>query len=450
MADEAALARRTDRSTLVAPIAVGIAVRLALVLAGSRADRFTFADSTSYRIVAGELPSAIWSPGDAVLTATLFRPPGYPAVLALTGGSDHVIAVVLLQCVLGAVAIVWLAHRLAGQLAGPVAAATAAWICALDPASLSHQLLVASETVAAVALLGAAVAAARTVEAVRHGVAPWRTAALVGALAALATLTRPNLVVCLPWFALAVALPRPRRRALAAAAVVLIVGTVPVAAWVVRNDRVAGSPVLSTTFGQNVAELALAAAATDEGRLGGLSVAQEEYDRVTRAMAPRVGLSPPVAGDTASIATDRQWTREGRAILGRHPRGALVVASTGVLRAAGAPGTSLLVEHLPEPVAGPARVPLLVLGSIWVAGLWAAAAIGALELARRRRWSELALLAGTVVLVLVSAAGPWLHPRFRVPIVPLLAVLAGIGVARLLDARAATSTPAIGSEATAT
>lgn len=436
MAGDAAPRWRAGRTTLGAPIAVGLGLRLVLLVGGGGGDRFTFADSGSYRFVAAELPGALWSPDEAVRTATLFRPPAYPILLALTGGSDHVVPVVVLQCLLGAVLLVWLAHRLAGELAGPVAAATAAWACALDPVSISHQLLVAPETVAAVAVLGAATAALRTVEAVRRGAPPWPGAALVGALAALAALTRPNLVVCVPWFALAVALARPHRRAVAAAALVLVVGLAPVAGWMARNERVAGAPVLSTTFGQNVAELALAAAAADDGRLAGLSVEQADYDRATSEAAQREGLSPPVAGDTASIATDRRWTREGRAILGRHPRGAVVVASVGVARAAGAPGTSLLRDHLPAPLAGPARAPLLAIGVAWVVALWATAAIGTLELVRRRRWSELCALAGTVAVVLVSAAGPWLYPRFRVPIVPLLAVLAGIGIARLLAARA--------------
>lgn len=400
---------------------LGVVVRLTVAMLGEHGPgRFTFKDSSSYLEVAGSLPRGLWSPSAAVSTTSLARTPMYPLFLRLTGGDRSVVLTIVAQCLLGGALNVWLAHRLAHRALGSRRPAlVAAVVCALDPASISHSLLIATETLAATFLLAALLGAVAVRASVREGTGPWPPAAATGAAAAALALTRPNLAVFVVAVPALVAAAGPWRRTVPAAALALAVGLVPVAGWVARNHHVGGTAVLSTVAGQNLADFGLAAVAADRGELSWTDLDRSGLNRVIEREAIRTGLSPAVDGDIYGPATDRAWTSEGLAHLRAHPAGAATVSAQGLVRSGLAPAV--------------ARGPGRPLAAAWVVALEVAALAGAVALGRRRRWWVLALLAGTVALYLAASAGPWMDVRFRVPIVPVLAVLAGLGTRPVVD-----------------
>lgn len=423
-----------DRLRLGPILVAGVVVRVALVALGTGTDRFLFADSSSYLRVAGALPSVLWAPSGAIESLSLARPPAYPLLIALAGGPDRITLVVLVQCLVGGALTPWLVHRLADRVAGARAATVAALVAILDPASMGHHLLIASETLAAALVAAALLAVHAVVAAIDDDRSPLVPATAAGALLAALALTRPNLVVLAPAAVALVATGRwGRPRAGLAAAAVAVVALVLVGGWVVRNDQVAGRPVLSTVAGQNLHDFGLAASATEAGDIRTVATTQEEFDAALRAAAAREQMPPPIDGDTISVATDRRWSAEGLALMRDHPRGALVVAGRAAARTAVAPSTELIAAHLPPGVRSVVDRPLRVGGVLWLVGLWGFALAGAVALGRDGRRLDLALLAGTVVLVLATSVGPWMYARFRVPVVPALAVLAGIGATQLLE-----------------
>lgn len=410
-------------------MALGVGLRILLVLTGSGTARFTFADSDSYLIVADALPRALWSPDAAVVTSTLWRTPVYPAFLWATGGSSHLTLVALVQCLVGGALNVWLVHRLGRLLLGPTAALVAAVICAVDPAALGQTLLIATETLTTTWLLLLLLATATLLRRADAGQPLLLAAAAAGGAGALLALTRPNLLLLIPATAALVALAGRRRPSVVAAATLLAVGLVPVGAWIARNDHVAGSPVLSTVAGQNLVDFGFAATAHDQGRIGFWTTDAQRVSRAVASLPETRGLTTPVDGDTASVATDRAWRGEGWAALRSHPRGALTVVIATSTKTALAPGTGLLSPHLPDRAQRWLADPLRVAGAAFIVAVDLAALAGVVDLVRRRRWRDLWLLVGTLAIYLASSMGPWFSVRFRVPILPIVALLAGAGVA---------------------
>jgi len=68
----------------------------------------------------------------------------------------------------------------------------------------------------------------------------------------------------------------------------------------------------------------------------------------------------------------------------------------------------------------------LLLGAVYLG-----AAVGGLAFARERRWLALALLAVVVAYLTLFSLGAQADSRFRIPMLPFLAVLAGAGLERL-------------------
>lgn len=418
------------RRVLIA-MAVGVSLRVLLVVTGHGTGRFLFADSDSYLVVARALPHALWSPGPGLLTATLWRTPVYPLFLWLAGGGNHLTAVVIVQCAIGGGLNVWLASRVGLRLFGPTAAVVAAVVCALDPVSVAQSLLVATETLTTTWLLLVVLGAVASIDRLADARPAWATAVGAGAAGAMLTLTRPNLILLAPFAALVVVLVERNRFGVRCGALLLVVAIVPVGAWVARNDHVSGTPVLTTIGGQNLVDFGLVSTAHDQGRLGFWTT---DARRVAAAVAatPEAGrLSRPIDGDTQSISTDRAWRHEGSALVRAHPRGAATVLVSTTVKTALAPGTDLLVSHLPEGMRRAAHGPARAMGAVFLAALYVLAAGGAVCLVRRRQWGDLAITAGMIVLYVACSAGPWMDIRFRVPIVPVIAVLAGLGVQRL-------------------
>jgi 4-amino-4-deoxy-L-arabinose transferase-like glycosyltransferase len=245
----------TTSRWIVAGVLAGFALRVAFALLYWVGQPLTH-DEREYLALARSVahgqgfryPADEPSPG----TAQQFgRAPGYPLFLAALGVAapyEHAPRrVQIAQAGVGALGI-WLIAAIAGRVAGPRTAATAAAIAAVFPPLVWMPSYILSETLYSTVALAAALALTpRGIEArgarreARDSVAPpriaHRTSLIVGGLlTGLAILIRPAMLFFLPFAALWLLW---RRRAVDAVMFV-VVAALCVAPWTVRNHRVYG------------------------------------------------------------------------------------------------------------------------------------------------------------------------------------------------------------------
>ena len=165
----------------------------------------------------------------------LFRPPLYPALLALGHLSGHLLATTFLLQLLLSCATVWMTYRLMADAGYPDAARLAGYLAAIEPLLVVYTSLVMSETLFTFLIVSAATVAVR-------GRSP-RALVLAGALAGAAALVRPVaylLPLALGAGVFMAAWPAGWRTRLRAAAAVVAGGAVLIGGWHVRNAVVAG------------------------------------------------------------------------------------------------------------------------------------------------------------------------------------------------------------------
>lgn len=176
------------------------------------------------------------------------RMPLYPLFLALFGGLGDVGVLLarLAQALLGA-ATVWIACRVAGAAFGRRAALVAGLLVGLDPYAVFFSKLLLSETLFTLLLVALCGCASMASSRARSQPA-WLAAAIAG-LGAAAVMTRPSSAgwVVLPWLLLF--LDADRRRALARVTLSVAVLAACLLAWGVRNRMVLGDPAWLSTNG---------------------------------------------------------------------------------------------------------------------------------------------------------------------------------------------------------
>jgi 4-amino-4-deoxy-L-arabinose transferase-like glycosyltransferase len=438
--------RRTVRRWAVAVIVAGIVARVAWAAWIAHADPLAARspDTPGYLGPAHALIDAgrfSLSPLDP--TPMFVRTPGYPAFLAATlwvTGSEWAISPI--QAALSAMtvaAVVVVGWRLLGRTAGLVAGA----LVVLDPLQFmaSGTILtegVASVTIAAIAVVGLVVFGRRRARDVPVG-------ALfgLGALVALATMVRPTM-----WFYPAILLVligiRFRgmsRRALATrllafmAPIVLVVG-----GWQFRNHSEVDSWQLSGATGLL---LYCSNGARIEARTTGVTMlaARERLGCPTEGEDPdgdctsTEGWTCRIPDPSASGQGFDAWNRRGLEIMTDHPAQAARIVVEGVVRQVVGPGTETVRQYLDVPASPPLAVGLFS----WNALLWALAGVGAAAGLRSGHRAYWAFVVATVAYVVVVSTGDAAYARYRVPIIPLLALLAANGVQwsvrRLLGSR---------------
>jgi 4-amino-4-deoxy-L-arabinose transferase-like glycosyltransferase len=378
-------------------------------------------------------------------TPDLERTPVYPALMAAVYAvaGHHPAAVVLLQVLLGGLAAVltFLAARELGlaERAGLIAAL----LVAVDPVSVMTANRLLTETLFTTLLVAGVWLLLRFW---RTRWLPWAAAAAI--VFGLAALTRPIAqflpLVLLPFFGFAL---RDRRRTLlVSAALFLAISGALMAGWAWRNEREGGVFTLSTIGDTNLiyyrarAVLAAAEGQSQEATWDALEA------RIEREAA-RQNLSP-----SETIAFQR---REALEIFREHPLLTAEMQITGAARIFVDPGYTITCTLLDRsstafecfPGKSTMNEPGLIdralgkvgqmtavqqvtlLAAIVILGvLYAGAALGSLQLARRRCWLALALLLVLIGYFALLSAGAEANSRFRVPIVPFLALLAGAGI----------------------
>ena len=355
---------------------------------------------------------------------TSLRPPLYPYLVAgvwtLTG-SRSLVAVRALQVALG-LATAWLAFLIGRRVYDERAGVAAAAIVALYPALLFANVLILTETVFALLLLVVVWASLRLFD--RPSLL---MAAATGAAVALSALTRSVvwpfpvvLAALVAWW-----VPGGLARRLALGAAVVAGFAVVVAPWAVRNTRLQGVPVLVDTMGgMNL-------------RMG--NYAHTPHDRIWDAVSMRgdklwiVGLpDEPPGGGVWTEGQKERWARqEALRFMRAHPgltawRALIKFGDFWGLDRDFIAGVERGFYHPPAlvtAVAGAAMLaayPVLILLALW-----------AVVLAPPADWRPHLLMIVLVLFVCALHTVVFGHPRYRLPLMPVLAIYAGAAVTRL-------------------
>jgi hypothetical protein len=177
-----------------------------------------------------------------------YRPPLYPLFIALTHGlfnTANPLAAVFLQSIVSA-AICPLAFTLAKELEAPASVQwLAALFIALDPASISINVLLMAETLANLFIAVTLIFLARLLRQFQ-----WRDVAACAAATALAALARPNAIYFFAVVVIISVVRAPRMAVRAAAFAALF--AMCVAPWYVRNYAYAGVATFATTSDFNL------------------------------------------------------------------------------------------------------------------------------------------------------------------------------------------------------
>jgi|SRR5271166_619847 len=368
----------------------------------------------SYSTTANTGPGGF--PGD------LQRPPGYPAFLAgvdvLLGPSR--VHTALVQCVLSAAFAVALAVLVAAfttELTGLLAAL----LYAIDWATVIHVPLTVADTLFAV-LLGTAIGLYALSMATRRG----SLALAAGFFLGTAAMVKPMGQVIVFAFLLGWAVQEKRR---AAGLLFLLSYLACVAPWMIRNYQQHGLATLSA-IGTVDLYFYVGEASAHPQSVTDFSGSEmnSEVTRLSNEWTSRP-LTP--------VERKRAMERESLLLIEQHWPTIAYQTAVGFLRTCFGPGSITVANSMPNAPSRTAQVLLAVLPLLQVLALWVLAAIGAFWFSSGSKLtpSIRVMLVGCVVLLVLPASATLGQSRFRVPAVPALAILGGIGGASLLDRR---------------
>jgi hypothetical protein len=420
--EASARAVRRARMLLVALIALGLTVRLALVFVMPEGKAAPTPDAwASLRIgrslAAGEgfvLPAEphadedrLRAEGSGLAAETRVsqrladRTPGYPLMVAaaLRLAEQGLRLLAVSQAGIGAIAMA-LAAYLAWRLAGVWAAAAAAALLVFDPYQVYACVLVLPLVPLGFVLVALAGAGLRFIDASKQGGRAWPWAALAGLFAAGAVYLDWRMAGLAVVIGVAALIAPGRRRYLVGWAVGLAVLVVALAPWVVRNTIRLGQPVLTTSLG----------AGLYEGACDSLSPRDVVLKDVRVEAADK--LEETARNDLYLAAAEKVIASDPLGWLGRVAHRAAEIWSPWPLRESG--GLPL------PPVAG--YTSLLPAGALALVGVWTL----------RRRPAVLVWLLAAPVYVTIAGAVLAGGVEDRLPLAPTLAILGGAGLAAMI------------------
>lgn len=397
-------------------LALALAIRVAVVVATP--DPTLQADPADYQRHAVSIADD-WSYPPATRAfdgGTAYRPPGYPVFLGmvykLTPGESLTTAR-LAQALVGTLTV-GLVGLVAWQLFGPRPGLAATGVAAVFPSMWMIGNALLSEVLLAPLVL-AAVAAA-----LRYGRDPrLRWIALAGVLTGLATLTRQNAVLMVVPIALACFPPAARRISrggLRAAAVLVAATALTIAPWTLRNAVELDSFVpVSTQDGFTLA--------------GTYNDAARNQERWPAAWVRWFDVPENLAAVRGVDNTEVAWNgalRE-RAIdyAADNPGYVAKVAWWNLRRDFDAAGRDWIRAELT--ISATQDLADLELISFWLVALLALAGAATRAVRAGPVWPWLVPVTMALTVFIVG------YLRFRAPIDPFLAILAGLGFVALLD-----------------
>ncbi|MEQ1727852.1 MAG: hypothetical protein ABL982_05680 [Vicinamibacterales bacterium] len=339
------------------------------------------------------------------------RTPVYPAVLAavfaVAGRSPRTGALANLAIWCATLVVIALGLRRWGTRA-------AVWACAwlaVDITSLVYHHLVLTETL--FALLVSGVVSVLALRPRRRS-----TVLLAGVLLGAATLCRPIAVLLgpalLPWFGWRVWRDGLEPRAALRDYVVLnVVNGVIVLAWVARNLAMAGVMTLSVVGGVN---MYLHRAAHVQAALTGRDVdlVRADLERVFESQTAGMSRRDKV----------RWLEQHGMAVVSAHPA-AYVASSTVALREMLSPDRQAVFRLLAIDAGSASGGVLLVTAWLQLLLFYAAVIAGAGVAWRVLEARSMVVLVAVVCAYFMLIGGPEMYARFRVPLMPPLALIAG-------------------------
>jgi 4-amino-4-deoxy-L-arabinose transferase-like glycosyltransferase len=409
----------SDRRTLAVVFVIALACRAAVWSAAlpDPSRLLSPPDSAEYVSIARNVAAGHGFSAEAAppYRPDLRRTPTYPAALAavflLRDGSLPVAALVGVFAGAAAVAVT---YRIAARLVGRAAASIGALLLAVDATSISYSAVIMTEALFTLLLVAAVVVLMTRPMDRRIGL---KGGVLLGA----ATLCRPAGVLLAPISLAVCAWQRRDRRGVARDyAWVNVAFLLMLLLWIGRNVVVAGTPTLSSIWSVN---LYFHRAAAVEARLEGREVDQvrARWERQFAALSGEFSESDKLAWMTA----------HAREVIAAHPLTYVLITIDGFVFMMES-DTSELHRLLGLHDGSPARRALDVAASLQLWILYPAAVIGVLWAMRdaERRRAMLIPLSFIAYFFLVS--GPEAYARFRVPVMPFLAVLGGAGFEQVL------------------
>lgn len=370
---------------------------------------YFFPDSFTYLTPAKAMLAGHGFANEHLQPETL-RTPGFPLLLAAFGA--RVLPVILLQHlvdILLALAIYLFVLR---RLGSRFAAMAAALLFAIDPPTIHYANKLLTETTFT-ALLFVAFLLALDV----------RRPLLLGLLTGILVLTRPVAIVYFVVLAALFALARVPRRAIAifvAAALLLPL------AWGVRNKIDTGNFTISTIGPTNLLlhRAAGALAIADEGEFRD-DLANEQRDLLEEVDEIVQRKEHVSVDDLPDARQAPYYSAMARKVLLQHPIAFAVLTLRGIaVNVFDSDWDAIMMVSRLEST----TIELAIDG--FVAIVFFLAVAGVVALWRRDRVLAL-LIAGTVAYFLVISAGGEAEARFRVPVVPQIAIAAAVGLEAL-------------------
>jgi 4-amino-4-deoxy-L-arabinose transferase-like glycosyltransferase len=404
-------------------LGLAIIVRLVFIPFALAESRYLHDDSITYdRPAVNLLRHRVFSQSSAPpFEVETFRTPGYPVFLAMiyaVAGHNHAI-VLLTQAVIGAT-IVGLTYATGRHLWNEGAAFFAASFTALDPVSILYCSYLLSETLFTAALL---IGLIPLIFWLKHK--NLRYLGLAGLGIGIATLVRPiafYLPLMLAFF-VALRTRHTKQRMIASVLVLLISFLLIVGPWLVRNYYQAGVMEIATVQSRDLLYYQAAGVLAIE--------AGTEYhlvqDALRREVESRLGENYLVDSERHSVET-----RIALRVILDHPLTFIYMSLISILQVVIGPGREALFQIIGVPSSPLIHVLSLVPSISLLLVSYVAAAHGSIGLFLKKQHAILALTVIVTVYFLVMSSGPAGYSRFRVPIVPYIALLAGYGVNRLL------------------
>jgi len=423
-----------------------------LIVYSLNPDRIVAGDTASYENPARALMSTgrFVSNLDEPDRVETLRTPGYPAFLAavffVSSGSHLAVAVTQIGI---STATLWLLYVLAARLWNAQIAMVCAVLFAVDLLSFVYASLLHTETLYTFAIVVLVLAGVTLLQGLSV-----RWALAFATAAACATLARPiAYFLFLPSLG-AILLQgtlagQGMRRVAAVALVAVLPWIVLVEGWRLRNYVLTGRAEIAQIAAVNLLWYRGAGIIAVRDQIS----FDEARDRIARSLPDTTGWSPG--------AVSAYYEREGLRLIVSHPGLFLRNQLYGALKVLAGPGRADLLhyfagvpyEDAPDGAVD-VSVPLLrqrlVSGPLWgliplafattyLVLLYACALLGVWEVVReeKARWVSHAFVGWVLLYHVLVAAGPEAYARFRVPIMPLLALYAGRGaivaVARLAE-----------------
>ncbi len=410
-------ATRDGGWVLSIPIAVAVLVQALLFFSFHPEIAY---DSASYMAQAGSI-AATGSARNAEGEPDTVRTPGYPlflaAFLAADLGYPGAIVAQRVLWILVVAATTWVGFRLTGSA---LAAVVAGVITAIDLPALQATNSILTETLASVLVASAVWQAYRSAAA-----GSTAGAVVAGALAGFAALVRPvAIMLCVP-VALAVAIAGSRHRG-RVAAVVVAVSLAVTGSWMARNYLQTGVATFSSIGNINL--LLYRAAGTLAIRDAGGIDANLQRRQGELAAAACAAAEARFGGECESIPITLRATLYddlAMPIVLRDPAATALQAARGLVMIVFGGGANMLagltgvVESRARAIALGYTVPVALL-----------ACIGAFYWWRIDRLAAMLMLL-TIAYLVVMSLGAEAYSRFRVPFLPLYAMLAGGGATAL-------------------